>query len=374
MEMKTTNNNSIIKKETNNGTLYIANLGTVIYNNRLIHINNLIIPISGNRFFSLPQDKNKYAVVNVYYQLKPVQFIFDNIGVYDKYVSKVSSDVKVNLIPIAQFVLRQESKSYVVDHVNEISQMSTFSISDSLSKGITGPVSLLGLTGPQGTTGPKGSTGSEGCQGITGVQGITGSGIIGSSGPKGTTGYYPDLSLQLYYKFKSDSIKVTDYSIYERDSYWGISGGNSYFIKQEGVVDSAHKNVYGGGYSAYKRNMFLPFGESGAVYYPFGIGANVTGTQGFTGGTISAWVKINQAPIPDFTVEVDSAATFSYRLKDSSLFFPDRWEWDFGDGTTSTAFNPIHEFPAPGDYIVKMTAFNSSGNNYVYKLVTIPSP
>ncbi|NVK07721.1 MAG: PKD domain-containing protein [Tenacibaculum sp.] len=34
---------------------------------------------------------------------------------------------------------------------------------------------------------------------------------------------------------------------------------------------------------------------------------------------------------------------------------PDRWFWEFGDGSTSTAQNPIHSYTAAGDYTVNLT-------------------
>lgn len=35
--------------------------------------------------------------------------------------------------------------------------------------------------------------------------------------------------------------------------------------------------------------------------------------------------------------------------------------WDFGDGTTSTEQNPVHTYPAEGDYIANLTATSASG-------------
>lgn len=371
MEIKVNNNISIIKKETTTGPQYIANLGTIVYNNRFIKIQNLVIPIFGRKFFTLPADKGKFCVVNVYYQPKPVGFVFQKIGIYDKYVSRASAESCRNTIPVCQFVLKQESKSFVVDHVNEFSQMSTFSISDRLVQGDTGTRGILGETGPKGETGASGETGPKGLEGTTGLRGVTGPGSSGDTGIQGPTGFYPDESLQLYLKYKANDYTLTDYSIYGRDLEWGISGGDSYFIRKEGIVDNAHKAVYKGGYSAYKRNIFLPFGESGATYYPFGIGGSITGIKGYTGGTISAWIKLDQAPVPDFTVEVIDAIIYRYRFRDSSLFFPTSWLWDFGDGGRSTSQNPIHQYDTPGDYIVKLTATSSAGTNYIYKLVTI---
>lgn len=37
------------------------------------------------------------------------------------------------------------------------------------------------------------------------------------------------------------------------------------------------------------------------------------------------------------------------------------WEWDFDDGTTSTAFQPVHEFSEPGVYRVRLTMFGPAG-------------
>jgi len=37
----------------------------------------------------------------------------------------------------------------------------------------------------------------------------------------------------------------------------------------------------------------------------------------------------------------------------------DRYEWDFGDGTTSFDYNPVHSYQYPGVYYVKLTATNT---------------
>jgi hypothetical protein len=372
MDIKFSDCSTIIKKTTVDGIQYVLNLGTIIYNNRFVKIDNLLIPILGKEFFSLPEDKNKYAVVNVYYQLKPAGFLYQKLGIYDKNVSKVSHTCLENVIPVAQFVLKQESRYYVVDHVNEFSHMATFSVSDSLVQGLTGSVGPLGDTGSQGDTGCVGDTGVEGVAGSTGYQGITGVGEDGYAGAQGITGIDSDLSLQLYLKFSNDSTRVSDHSLYERDVDWGVSG-SSYYTIQEGLEGNACNSVYRGGYSAFKKNIFLPFGESGAVYYPVGVGVGVTGAQGFTGGTISSWVKITSAPVPSFNVVAVDPVTFTYRFVDTSLFSPTQWLWEFGDGYTATSKNPQHKYDSFGDFIVRLTVSNSIGSNYMYGQVTISS-
>ena len=39
------------------------------------------------------------------------------------------------------------------------------------------------------------------------------------------------------------------------------------------------------------------------------------------------------------------------------------WNWDFGDGIISTEQNPMHTFPAPGNYIVTLTVSDENGKN-----------
>jgi len=52
------------------------------------------------------------------------------------------------------------------------------------------------------------------------------------------------------------------------------------------------------------------------------------------------------------TVVVNSSLTFT----DASTGNPNKWEWDFGDGGTSTLQNPIHDYTSIGTYTVTLTA------------------
>lgn len=48
---------------------------------------------------------------------------------------------------------------------------------------------------------------------------------------------------------------------------------------------------------------------------------------------------------------------------DQSSNTPTNWDWDFGDGETSTQQNPIHIFKTPGTYSVSLVAANSFGSD-----------
>ncbi len=50
------------------------------------------------------------------------------------------------------------------------------------------------------------------------------------------------------------------------------------------------------------------------------------------------------------------------------------YAWDFGDGKTSNAINPVHEFCDPGTYTVCLTVTNTCGSNEVCQDVTVTIP
>lgn len=47
---------------------------------------------------------------------------------------------------------------------------------------------------------------------------------------------------------------------------------------------------------------------------------------------------------------------------DASTGNPSAWQWDFGDGTTSTEQNPTHSYATPGGYDVTLTVHNEVGS------------
>lgn len=360
---KSSGNNTIVQKRVGSELVYIANIGKVIYNNSIVNITNIIVPILNQGFFVLPQDRDKYTAVNAYYKVENGQFVFDQVGKYDSFIKSSDSKVLFNLIPIAQFILHQVGTSYEVVRINEVSKIATFAVTTTKQKGSLGLPGAMGETGVVGLSGAQGSTGVQGQDGITGPQGLTGLGVRGLTGQQGLTGVYPDDDLILHLKFKSGDYKQTDYSIYERDCTWTLNNSSSYFSVETGVEDNCHAIGYSGGTSYYKRNEFLDYGITGAV--------------------IHAWMKVDIPPNADFEyfsgnqsfIGLGYTGVFSNPLQikfsDTSDFFPDEWHWDFGDGTSSTAQSPLHVFPTYNEYIITLTASNASGSSVKYDTVTL---
>lgn len=72
-------------------------------------------------------------------------------------------------------------------------------------------------------------------------------------------------------------------------------------------------------------------------------------------------------PLASFLYDVDGQnVTFRNNSENADHFF-----WDFGDGNSSIAENPQHEYTLSGDYVVELVAYNECGADTIQKLITI---
>lgn len=83
----------------------------------------------------------------------------------------------------------------------------------------------------------------------------------------------------------------------------------------------------------------------------------------------SSYIQVLSTPIADFTYELDGyTVNFSNATIGGGNF-----NWDFGDGTTSQAENPSHQFNGPGNYDVMLTASNMNcGSAIAYSVYLMP--
>ncbi len=73
-------------------------------------------------------------------------------------------------------------------------------------------------------------------------------------------------------------------------------------------------------------------------------------------------------PKAAFSANVTSGFTpLSVQFTDLSSNDPYSWEWNFGDGVTSSEKNPVHTYTTPGVYTVQLTASNPDGSGTVVK-------
>jgi len=83
----------------------------------------------------------------------------------------------------------------------------------------------------------------------------------------------------------------------------------------------------------------------------------------------------NQPPVADFTYTINGlTVTFIDQSYDPDGYIVS-WDWDFGDGSTSTQQNPIHTYISEGTYNVNLTVTDNEGaNSTVTKVITLGSP
>ena len=72
----------------------------------------------------------------------------------------------------------------------------------------------------------------------------------------------------------------------------------------------------------------------------------------------------SQAPTANFTAaQTAGCAPIVINFQDLSAGNPTAWQWNFGNGSTSTQQNPSTTYFTPGTYTVTLTATNTSGSN-----------
>jgi gliding motility-associated-like protein len=85
-----------------------------------------------------------------------------------------------------------------------------------------------------------------------------------------------------------------------------------------------------------------------------------------------------QAPVANFTANtVAGCAPLIVTFKDLSTNSPTAWEWDFGNGTTSSSQNPSSNYYFAGTYTVTLIVKNASGANAIRQtnyITVYPTP
>ncbi|WGK65245.1 PKD domain-containing protein [Croceiramulus getboli] len=84
----------------------------------------------------------------------------------------------------------------------------------------------------------------------------------------------------------------------------------------------------------------------------------------------------------DDDINLDSPYTlFTFDVTDLTVVFanatvdnPESFNWDFGDGASSTEANPTHTYQEGGTYTVVLTASNSAGEDQFERTVTVTEP
>ena len=107
------------------------------------------------------------------------------------------------------------------------------------------------------------------------------------------------------------------------------------------------------------------------------VSLTVTGPGGSDTETKVDYIAVYDTPVADFVGSPTSGdAPLTVDFTDQSTGNPTSWNWDFGDGNTSTAQNPTHTYNNPGTYTVTLTVSNDCGSDQVTKVdyITVTEP
>ncbi|HEX3013129.1 MAG TPA: PKD domain-containing protein, partial [Methanobacterium sp.] len=111
-------------------------------------------------------------------------------------------------------------------------------------------------------------------------------------------------------------------------------------------------------------------------------GSNTVSVIDAATNTITATVNVGEAPsafgqficpqkpgpFANFSANpTEGKAPLTVIFTDKSTGDPTEWNWNFGDGTTSTMQNPTHKYSKVGSYTVELTATNAEGSNTITK-------
>ncbi len=83
------------------------------------------------------------------------------------------------------------------------------------------------------------------------------------------------------------------------------------------------------------------------------------------------------SPVANFTANITrGAAPFVVQFNDTSINSPTSWFWDFGDGTNSTNWAPVHMYTTPGHYTVALKTSNAAGSDWENRteFITVSTP
>ncbi|MBO9564106.1 MAG: PKD domain-containing protein, partial [Niastella sp.] len=118
---------------------------------------------------------------------------------------------------------------------------------------------------------------------------------------------------------------------------------------------------FGGGNLSNLQNPTMTFLTPG-VYAVTLVVRNGSGTNGITK---TNYIVVNSSPVAGvFAAVTTGCAPSTIQFEDRSVASPDAivaWQWDFGDGNTSTQQNPAHQYTAVGYYAITLRVTSSTG-------------
>ncbi|GIK27489.1 MAG: hypothetical protein BroJett007_06270 [Chloroflexota bacterium] len=135
----------------------------------------------------------------------------------------------------------------------------------------------------------------------------------------------------------------------------------------EGIFSWAWE--FGDGASSNEQNPTYTFAAAGT--YRVRLTVTNAGGNDRSGQDVTVTAPLPDAPTSAFTFTVNN---LDVQFTDLSTGQIDTWQWDFGDGATSTDQNPAHTYAVDGTYTVRLTVANAGGSNFSEQQVSVSAP
>ncbi|MFH1701609.1 MAG: PKD domain-containing protein [Candidatus Zixiibacteriota bacterium] len=137
------------------------------------------------------------------------------------------------------------------------------------------------------------------------------------------------------------------------------TGDDVYFMDRSANADAWYWDFGDGGTSSGQNPNPQHTYTSPGVYT---VTLRVTNGCGEDTETKIEYITVGEGPLAEFTSDkTETCANTSIAFTDLSTR-ADTWSWNFGDGMTSSAQNPIHTYSSPGTYTVALTVTNDCGS------------
>ena len=124
--------------------------------------------------------------------------------------------------------------------------------------------------------------------------------------------------------------------------------------------------IFGDGSTSNLQNPVHTYNNPGT----YTVTLTVLGAGGSDSETKTNYITVsNPAPVADFSATPTTGiAPLTVTFTNLTTGPATSWLWDFGDGNTSTAQDPVHQYLSPGTYTVSLTATGPNGSDMETKV------
>lgn len=151
-----------------------------------------------------------------------------------------------------------------------------------------------------------------------------------------------------------------------------VASGNAplvvnFFNQSTGEI-TGYNWTFGDGGFATEQNPIHIFNTPGV----YNVTLTVTGPGGSSNVSRQISVQSVSAPVAGFTQDrTTGAPPLNVQFTNQSTGNISRYEWNFGDGTTTSEASPLHTFSAVGTYNVILTVFGPGGSSSTTRQITV---